>query len=86
MFVSLVFIIFYGIVTVLISIKVWVFSRKYKDRIDELHKYSVNKKWDFLQIGVNKELPFASYVIVMNVIKDYVIAPIIVLGIESAYV
>ena len=43
----------------LISIKVWIFSKKNKDEIEELHKYSVHKKWDFLQIGVKKQLPFA---------------------------
>ena len=50
---------FYALVTVLISIKVWVFSRREKDKIEELHKHSVNKKWDFLEIGIKKELPFA---------------------------
>ena len=84
MMVSLVVIIFYGVVTVLISIKVWVLNKKYKDKVDELHKFTHNKKWDFLHLNVKKEIPFASYVIAMNVIKDFIISPIIVFGIESA--
>lgn len=63
-----------------------MFSKKTKDKVEELHKYSVNKKWNFLQLGVKKTLPFASFVIAMNVIKDFMIAPIIVLGIENPYV
>jgi hypothetical protein len=74
------------VLPVLISIKVWIFSKKSKDKVEELHKYSVHKRWDFLQIGIKKELPFAQYVIGMNVIKDFIIAPIIVLGIQSATV
>jgi hypothetical protein len=57
--VSLGVVVFYGAVTVLISIKVWIFSRRGKDHVEELHKNSVHRKWDFLQIGIKKQLPFA---------------------------
>ena len=84
--ISLIIVAFYSILTVLICMKVWVFSKKSKDQVEELHKFTVNKKWDFLQMGVKKTLPFAPFVIAMNVIKDFVVAPFIVLGIESVYV
>ena len=57
--VSSLVVLFYGFVTVMITIKVHIFSKKNKDQIEELHKYSVHKKWDFLHIGVKKKLPFA---------------------------
>lgn len=86
MLVSLLVVIFYALVTVLITMKVWVFGKKDKDKIEELHKHSVNRRWEFLKIGIKKDMPFASYVIGINVIKDFIVAPIIVLGIESALV
>ena len=86
MIISLVIILFYTVIVVLVAIKLWIFGKRSKDKIEELHKYSVHKKWDFLQIGIKKGLPFASYVIAINVIKDFIVAPIIILGIESATV
>lgn len=82
--VSLFVVLFYTFVTIIISIKVWVFGKKNKDKIEDLHKYSMHKRWDFLKLGIKKDMPFASYVIGINIIKDYIVAPIIVLGIESA--
>jgi hypothetical protein len=61
--------------------KVWIFGKRHQEKIEELHKFSLHRKFDFLKTGIKKELPYASYVIGLNVIKDFIVAPIIVLGI-----
>lgn len=45
---SLIVVIFYGLVTIIISINVYRFSRKPKDKVEDLHKFTVYKKWEFL--------------------------------------
>jgi hypothetical protein len=82
-FISLGSIIFYGIVTVIVSKKIFLFNRESKDQIEDVHKNTVNKKWEFLCEEVNTEVSFASYVIAMNVVKDFLFSPFIVLGIAS---
>ena len=45
---SLLVVVFYGFVTLMISINVWRFSKKAKDKVEELHKFTIYKKWEFL--------------------------------------
>ena len=81
--VSLVIIIFYAAVTVIISKKIWDFNKKSNDVVVETHKLSRQGKWNFLYTGVNRKISFAGYVVAMNAIKDFVISPILVFGIDD---
>lgn len=76
-------IIFYGIVTLMVGRKVFLYSRRSKDQVEEIHKSTINKKWEFLYEEVNTEISFASYIIMMNVVKDFLFSPFIILGVNS---
>lgn len=48
MVLSLLVVIFYGLITVTITLKIWFYSRKSKDWIEKLHRGSILRKWEFL--------------------------------------
>jgi hypothetical protein len=80
---SVLIILFYTVITAIVSKKIFMYNKKAKDKLDDVHKDSKWKKWDFLYEEVNKKVTFAGYVIAMNVVKDFLFSPFIILGIES---
>ena len=82
--VSIAIIIFYGVVTIIITKKIWDLSKKDINLRAESKNKSELGKWEFLYIGIDRKKSFTGYIVVMNAIKDLIISPIFVFGVDNA--
>ncbi len=82
--ISLVCISFYATLTVVVIIKILLFNKKPKDNIEETHWERKIAKWKGLYEGLNTKVSFASYVVALNVVKDFVISSFIILAVENS--
>lgn len=73
----------YAAITLMVTKKIFLFNKKDEDKLAAMHKSTKWKKWEFLYEEVDNKISFASYVIAMNVVKDFIFSPFIILGIES---
>ena len=62
----------------------FLYNKKPTDKVESNHRDSKWKKWEFLYEEVDTGVKFSSYIIAMNVIKDFAFSPFIVLGVENA--
>lgn len=81
--VSVLCILFYTMVTLIAGRKIFIMNKKKNDKVEEDHKHTLFKKWEFLYEEVNTEISFASYIIAFNIMKDFLFSPFIILGVNS---
>jgi hypothetical protein len=80
---SLALILFFGFITVVVFMKILLFNRKAQDKVEETHKETKLERWKGIYVGLNKKVPFATYVVAINIVKDFLISAVIILGIEN---
>lgn len=80
---SLALVLFYGVITAVVFLKILLFNKKAEDKVEETHRETKLERWKGLYDGLNKKVSFATYVVAINVVKDFLISAVIILGIEN---
>ena len=82
--ISLLIVLFYSGITILINMKIFLYNKGSKDIVQETHKKTIWRHWEFLYSKVNKNVSNSSYIIAFTVIKDFGFSPFIIFGINDA--
>lgn len=81
--VALITVSIYALVVIFLSYKIYFWNRE-GDKIEEMHRNTKFKEWEFLLKEIKTDVRLSTYIVVLSVIKDFLFSPFIIFGIENA--